>query len=1143
MSIIGSGHALLLASAAEAAAFTVERSLRFNGNADSAYLNRTPSSASNRTTWTWSGWVKRSNVAASGYQSLFTATTAGNETLLYFDTSNRLRFYNYSGSTLADKVTTAVFRDPSAWYHIVLTWDTTNATAADRVRIYINGVRETTFDVSTDAGSSEQSTINNTIAHMLGSYGAYANNFFDGYLADVIFVDGQALTPGDFAETNATTGQWVPKAYTGSYGTNGFRLDFSDDSSVAALGYDAAGSNDWTPNNFTVGEPATTGFKALLYTGNGGTQSVTGAGFSPDLVWIKRRDTTTSNLLYDTIRGTGATAELLSNAASSEGSVTDTDAARFGYLSSFGSDGFTVQAGTTNGVYTNQSSSTYVAWCWDAGSSTVSNTNGSITSSVRANQATGFSVATYTGNGTSGASVGHGLAAAPSFVIVKRRSTPNNDWWVYHQAQGGTKYGVLNLTNAFGTASTIWNDTDPSSSVITLGSGESNTSSATYVAYSWTPISGISSFGSYSSPTNTSQKITVGFKPAFVLIKGTFSGSNWVIFDKSRGFSNHLLANSANNENNPSGIGDLTVDDTGFTIPATGDDGNIRGGGTYIYAAFADHINASDIDSLFDSASTGTQTDTGLGGEVSGNYCTWNPLKGAATNSNGNLDASTTTGGSEATVGTIGVSSGKWYWEVALTVTGTSAATIGIATNSFNATNYVGNDAGSWGYYSFDGSKYNNGSGSSYGSTYGDGDVIGVAFDADNGSLYFYKNGTIQNSGTAAYTGLTSGPYFPAVGDASSGGSFVFTLNAGQRAFAYTAPSGYKALCTTNLPDPTITDPSAYMDATLYTGNGSTQSITGINHSPDFVWIKRRNLASDHQLYDIVRGANNGLSTNLTDAEWNYGNGLTSFDSTGFSLGSLGGANRLNDTHVAWTWDAGTFTASNTDGSITSTVRANASAGFSIVTWTAANPGNNSVGHGLSAPPSLILARSRTVTDDWFCYHRSLGKDYWINLNLTSAATSFSNYWNNFEPDSSKFGVYSSTSAGNNEGDMVAYCWAPVAGYSAFGSFVGGGTTPVFVHTGFRPRFVLVKNASSGGTYDYWVLKDTARDPYNASINTLVADRADQENNSSTIGTNQYYDFVSNGFVNRTTGAFNTSGHTFIYAAFAEHPFKFANAR
>ena len=145
-------HELLFSKNPAAGGYSISRSLRFNGNADSAYLTRTPGSAGSRTTWTWSAWVKRSNLAPPGYQSLFTSTTSGNETLLYFDTSNRLNFYNYSGTYLARKITTAVFRDPSAWYHIVLTWATTNGTAADRVRIYINGVRETVFDVSVDPG-------------------------------------------------------------------------------------------------------------------------------------------------------------------------------------------------------------------------------------------------------------------------------------------------------------------------------------------------------------------------------------------------------------------------------------------------------------------------------------------------------------------------------------------------------------------------------------------------------------------------------------------------------------------------------------------------------------------------------------------------------------------------------------------------------------------------------------------------------------------------------------------------------------------------------------------------------------------------------------------------------------------------------
>ncbi|NBX71097.1 MAG: hypothetical protein EBQ98_04240, partial [Actinobacteria bacterium] len=276
MIVPGSVNPLLLKSAAAAGGLQVSRSLRFN-SADSAYLNRTPSSTSSQTTWTWSGWVKRS--AFNTTNNLFVAGTASPSFAQIRFANQNLDFEVYNSSAVGRKVTTAVYRDSSAWYHIVAAWDTTNATAADRMRIYVNGVRETNFSTSNDPALNSTGVINTNIAHRIGTFET-STEFFNGYLANIHFIDGQALTPASFAETDATTGQWIPKAFSGgSYGTNGFYLKFDDNSSNTAstLGKDYSGlGNNWTPNNLSV--TAGAGNDSLVDVPTNGAQTDTGVG-------------------------------------------------------------------------------------------------------------------------------------------------------------------------------------------------------------------------------------------------------------------------------------------------------------------------------------------------------------------------------------------------------------------------------------------------------------------------------------------------------------------------------------------------------------------------------------------------------------------------------------------------------------------------------------------------------------------------------------------------------------------------------------------------------------------------------------------------------------------------------------------------
>ena len=554
-------------------------------------------------------------------------------------------------------------------------------------------------------------------------------------------------------------------------------------------------------------------------------------------------------------------------------------------------------------------------------------------------------------------------------------------------------------------------------------------------------------------------------------------------------------------------------------------------------------------DSLVDAPVNGSQVDTGVGGEVVGNYCTWNPLaKGANVSlSNGNLDASTsTTSGYGTVLGTVGMSSGQWYWEFT-GGTGTLGVGLGIAEGSKNLATYLGADVG-YEYYSENGNKYSSAGGAAYGSSWGSGDVIGVTFDADAGTLSFYKNGVSQGT---AYTGLTNTPYFPAVADSSATNVLNGFVNFGQRQWAYAAPAGFKALCTTNLPEPTIADGSTAMDVALYTGNGSTQTISGLNFSSagqtGLVWIKSRSSGTWHNLTDAVRGVNKSLFSNSTIAETAETDIVTALSSTGFTLGAdanADGTNISGASYAAWCWASPTSTSTNTEGSITSQVRANASAGFSVVTFNSGNSdGEFSVGHGLGVAPRLIIMKSRTRSGGpWWVHHLSATDTTTKYLQLSTTSAVIDNggsgsIWGAALPTSTVFGF--SVGAGRahtqNE-DIVSYCFAPVAGYSSFGSYTGNGSTDgPFVYTGFRPRWILYKRTDDTG---YWLLVDALRNGFNPDNNTLCPNLSDAEDPTDVL------DILSNGFKLRVTGSSsNASGGTYIYYAVAENPFQYARAR
>jgi hypothetical protein len=439
-----------------------------------------------------------------------------------------------------------------------------------------------------------------------------------------------------------------------------------------------------------------------------------------------------------------------------------------------------------------------------------------------------------------------------------------------------------------------------------------------------------------------------------------------------------------------------------------------------------------------------------------------------------------------------------------------------------------------WSYNKLGQKTDNAATGSAYGAAYTTGDTIGVAVDADIGSITFYKNGASQG---VAFTGLTMSGGVYTVGGSDNSATMVF--NFGQRPFAYAAPSGFKSLNTHNLPALAVSKSNTAFDTVLYTGNGSTQTIGGLNFAPDLVWIKDRSSSVvGHRLYDTIRGATKEIYTHATNAETTDAAGLTAFTANGFTTGNSTGTNTNGDNLVAWAWDAGTTTVVNTAGSITANVRVNSTSGFSIVSWIGTGA-NATVGHGLNAAPQFIIVRNRDTVYSWRVWHKTLSGTQLLYIDTADGVVTDATMWNSTIPTSTVFSL--GTNGGVNESTkkIIAYCFAEVPGFSSFGSYTGNSSTDgPFVYTGFRPALIIFKRSS--GATNNWRIIDSDRSPYNQGSQALYPNTSETES----LAANDAFDILSNGFKMRGTAqASNETGSTYIYAAFAESPFKYARAR
>ena len=656
---------------------------------------------------------------------------------------------------------------------------------------------------------------------------------------------------------------------------------------------------------------------------------------------------------------------------------------------------------------------------------------------------------------------------------------------------------------------------------------------------------------SFSTSGNVSQNANLGFAQASTTRVGARSndgvGSYFDGYLAEVNFIDGLALTPSSFAETNSDTGQWSpIDTSGLTFGTTG-----------FYLKFADNSGTSATTLGKDSSgnsnnftpnnfsvSAGAGNDS-LEDTPTNNFCTLSPLltdtRSDSSFTQGNLTV--TTGSGASTVGTtFAQTTGKWYAEFVCTAKSSVNMMIGVnSVEGFDGErqgNESQNGGVGYGYINNGNNALPDGSNNSYGATWAINDVMSIALDLDNNTVNFYKNNAAQGTISIA-DGYN---YVMTCGHGQGGVTATFDVNFGQRAFSYTPPTGFQALNSANLPDPTIKLPNKYFDTLLYTGTNtsSLNNVTGLEFQPDWVWGKSRNDTIGHIFFDAVRGDDRQLEADNNNAEVVRSSAAYRFLSNGFAVSTVGNLNNPVN-YVAWNWNAGGSTVTNTNGNISSQVRASTTAGISIVSYSGNGSNGQTVGHGLGVAPDAIILKARGASQNWRVWHRSLAADGSKRLLLDATnASENAGFLNDTAPTSTVFTLGNSDDAWNaSGGTYIVYLFSEVAGYSKFGSYTGNGSSDgTFVFTGFRPAWVMIKKTS--GT-DSWLIMDNKRDIDNVVSNTLAANSSGTENaDTGGIPT----DFLSNGFKCRGSGGdFNGSGQTYVYFAFAESPFKNSRAR
>ena len=1046
--------------------FDIERSCTFIRE-DSNYYYRTPSSDSNRKTYTYSCWYKRALLSYSLGNVFEQKQNGQNYQVAFFRDDDKFEFHGYTstgGNQYTNQiVTTQRFRDVASWYHIIIAVDTTQATASNRVKIYVNGSQITNFDTANYPSQNFDTFINTTQQLRLGMGQAGSSQAYDGYMSEIWHYDGRQLEPTHFGYTESQSEIWRPKKIENPYSTpnngttwsNHLTVDTGSISNAAnAFNNDVLSFNTSSANGavITFTPPSggieyknsvriwlrTDGHKARL---NGGTY-VFNTGAPTIGQWMYLANGTSGTLQTIDVQYTGGSLSAI-NAIEVDGIIlvdglNDTDGV--------GTNGFHL-------TFRENHNTTAMGYDYSARGNNFSPSSMSVSNS------------THNINNDS------------------VTDTPTNNfptWNILRTVYGG----VVVRANLYARTSVYQSYPDHFS---TMMMPPGKWYCELYVT------------GGANGPT--------------------VSGGVYLFEDQP--------ASANNYQNSPTTYGTYGGASPGY------------GNGTLMGLAYDNKLKELINNPAFNYDGDWTKDGS------------WTIANGKATNS-----------GAGQIYQTIPVVNNKTYlMTVTIDFTGDS---------SVDNTSIGFIDTGISSYYAQDNSHTANtvNSVSIEWTANLTGNVLARCYSSDSISITkwsvkevdatvtFYKNGSLYGS-----TEMTNVPGMKSYCFGAMGYSYnpdtdrkiYYNANFGQKPFSYTPPTGYVALCSKNIANEFVdtTDqstegqgspiirPQRHFDTLLYSGNGSTQSITDLEFDPDLVWIKMRSHSGDnHHLYDTLRGAAKTIFSNTDGVEQTSDTDrLSSFISNGFTLGNNYRVNGSGRTFVAWCWKAGGAAVTNTVGTISSQVSANDEAGFSIVTYTGDGGGSGSVGTGLrqNQPLGMAIVKRRDAASDWQVGHQGMvdGQErnfaYHCNLNDTTSASGSGPYHMGTQNATLTDRLYLAAGGLTSGANYVAYVWQERPGYSKMGVYRANNSSDgAFFYCGFRPAFIMLKNADNGSAH--WYILDNKRNTENECRVSLKSNTADGD-----VTDSNFIDFLSNGFKLRTSGGYVNGGYDRIfYMAFAE---------
>ena len=1046
----GFRNAMMGAAGAAGGGYAVDNSAVFNDD-DSQYLTRTNASATTtggadaQKKFTISLWWKHGNIPSGGqnlyvqnpnssnYLKCAIAGSGGNE--------GALQFFAATTGAFNTGDTTAVLRDFHAWYHILFYYDSTDGTAGDRARIYLNGIRLTDFQTSaTNPGSGATTQFGSNNPATIGRNQA-SNAYSDGYMAEMVVIDGQALTPSSFTETDSN-GVLRPldiSAQSFTFGDQGFYLPFT---ASGALGADY-GTTRTAPSIAFVTSNSSTTNTTSSYTFS--SQSL-GAAASDRKIFLcaSMSAHTVATLTFGTVTIGGVTATQL------VASETYPDPHNLHPMAIFVAD---VPSGTTGDIVLNVGSG-HSANCGIAIYRATACGEMFDSGSIKGNASGGgLSVTTQVPKG--GFVLLHGNKNSEATRVTLTNVTEDYDFAC--EPDAGGDLGIFGGLNTSAASSDAVGLTTTATSAAGSAFGQ--------ISISVAPI-GDTSLKAVNSPTQTTDSPTTNAATFSSLITRHQTSFNGVASDWTFTNGNRTLTHTSGSS------GDIMAAASQLLQP----------GQKYHFEAVTESMHSSEY-ARFQLALVPHSMWSSDASPLTGtnDQFTFSLIKSGGTGSNtaafdnGSLTAPTnkpTTNSRltfEVDMSTIGSTTVRYYFNGSLDTTYSS---LGFADEPYYVVSFTGTETDRNGVFNFN-----------------------------------FGSSAFTDTPTSGHTGLTA-----------------------KDAFAGSAPA--------------IEDGSAHFQTTLYTGNGSTQEINQTGNStfkPDLLWLQgRESYPPNSSLYDVQRSdATNPrrLTPNQNFSEHNDDEGsgnkaFESFDADGFSFqggGNNSAPNANTKTMIAWQWLADNTTgSSNSNGSITSTVSVNQTAGFSIVSWTGSGA-NATIGHGLGAVPKWIVVKNRdSAGNNWPVYHVGQGNTHHSFLDLTNAATT-GDRWQDTTPTSTVFSVDGTTDVNKSTDDMIAYCWAEVPGFSKFGSFSSGSSGDPFVECGFTPALIFLKRTSAA---DSWYVQDIARDPNNPAYRYVKWDDPGTEASNSGV----YIDIISNGFV-CDLGSIVTTDDDMIFGAWAEHPF------